>query len=121
MEAGPFAQRAEVRIGLQDLVAGVLDEREELRARERLAPGRREGRPGDAVREGKDGRRPEVHVGAAGAGERVEDLLADRERRDEEDLLVHGVRRAEFRQLREEPVAFDGGGHARSLNGPGPV
>ena len=59
--------------------------------------------------------------GRARAGERVEDLLADREGRNEEDLLVHGVRRAEVRQLREEPVAFDSGCHAGSLNGPRPV
>ena len=58
---------------------------------------------------------------AAGAGERVEDLLADREGRDEEDLLVHGVRRAELRKLFEEPVAFDGECHAGSLNGRRPV
>ena len=121
VKARSLAQRPEVRVGFQDLVARVLDEREELGARERLAPGRREGRAGDAVREREDGRGPEVQVRAAGTRECVEDLLADGEGRDEEDLLVHGVRRAEVRQPREEPVAFDGGCHARSLNGPRPV
>ena len=66
----------------------------------------------------EDGRGPQVQVRAAGAGERVEHLLTHRKGRDEEDLLVHGVRRAEVRQLREKRVAFHGGCHGRSLKAP---
>ena len=117
VEADVPAKGAEIRVGPEDLVARALDDREELRAREEAPALGREGRPGDAVREREDGRGTEVQVRGAGARESVEDLLADGKRRDEEDLLVHGVGRAEVRQPLEEPVLFDGGRHGRSLKG----
>jgi hypothetical protein len=60
-------------------------------------------------------------VRAARARQRVENLRADRERRDEEDLFVDGVGFAERDELLKELVAFDGCTHAASLSEAGAV
>ena len=116
MEPDALAELSEIRVGLQDLVAGRLHDGEKLRPRKQAAPVGREERPGHLEREREQRRGPEVQVREARARQRVEDLRADRERRDEEDLLVDGVGLAERGELLKEPVAFDGRAHAASLS-----
>ena len=71
METDAAPERPEVRIGPENLVAGALDDGEELRAGEEALPFRREGGSGDAVREREHGCGTEVEVRAAGSRERV--------------------------------------------------
>ena len=121
MEPDTFAELSEIRVGVEDLVAGRLHDREKLRARKQPAPAGCEERPGHLESEGEQRRGPEVQVRAARARQRVQDLRADREGRNEQDLLVDRMGLAERGELLKKPVSLDGRAHAASLSEAGAV
>ena len=110
------SQVVEIRARRESFVGGLLDERERLGARKQVDSFLREVGTDQPQSEASDGRGPEVEMRAARARERVEDLGADRERRDEQDLLVYGMGLAESGELLKEPVSLDGRAHVASLS-----
>ncbi len=88
METGAQGELAEVGIGGERFRASLLDERQRLGAGEERQALFRDVRAGHGVREASNALDPHVDPGGAGAGEHLDQLVADEAARRDQDLLV---------------------------------
>jgi hypothetical protein len=120
MEARPVAQAPEVGAGSEGLGARLLDQREGLGAREQPEPAVRELGPDRSERERPEGLDAQVHRRVALPRQPLDERVADRERRRDEDLLLDGELRADPSQLLDQPRGLlrrTGGGRSAERRG----
>ena len=102
MKSRAILDLSEIRVGSERFGAGLLDESQRLRAREKREAFLCESGTHEAVRQISDRLDSQVRPRIAGAGETLRQLVADRKRGREENLLFQRMLAADARQLLDE-------------------